>query len=420
MKAKELLLAAFGQALDDVAPDKVLPEALPAEPRGRTIVVGAGKAAASMARTVERGRPAGLSGLVVVPYGYALPCEQIRVIEAAHPVPDELGMAAARDMLAAVRGLSEDDLVLALFSGGGSALLPLPAGEVSLADKKSLTAQLLRVGATIGEINCVRKHLSGIKGGRLACACAPAAVVNLLISDVAGDDPSTIASGPAVPDPSTLADARYVIEKYGLEASDAVRRHLSSATSETPKPGDPCFARVSTRIVASSQSFLESAAGFVAERGFAPLILGDSIEGESADVALVHAAVARQIARRGQPLTAPCAILSGGETTVTVRGQGTGGRNSEFLLALALALGDEVPYAALACDTDGIDGAPGAAGAVAGTDTLGRAAAAGLDARRMLLDNDSRSFFATLGDTVVTGPTYNNLNDFRAILVLPK
>lgn len=414
-----VLTEAFRHALDDVAPAKVLPAALPAPPHGRTIVVGAGKAAASMAQAVEQVWAGELSGLVVVPYGHVVPCRRVSVVEAAHPVPDALGLAAARGVLDVVSGLGAEDLVIALFSGGGSALLPLPAGEVGMDDKRSLASQLLRAGANIREINCVRKHLSAIKGGHLACACAPARVANLLISDVAGDDPSAIASGPLVPDTSTLAEARYVIERYELEVSEVVRRHLSVEANETPKPGDSCFAGVATTVVASSQSFLESAARFFADRGVHPLILGDSVEGEAKDVALVHAAVARQVVRYGQPAPAPCVIMSGGETTVTVRGGGLGGRNSEFLLALVVALGEDVRYAALACDTDGIDGAPGAAGAVAGSDTLRRASAARLDARRMLDDNDSRPFFAALGDTVVTGPTLNNVNDFRAIVVLP-
>ncbi|MBN1630704.1 MAG: glycerate kinase [Thermoleophilia bacterium] len=437
VKSKTFLVEAFRHALREVAPESVLPGTLPAPPKGRTVVVGAGKAAASMARFVEQIWTTELSGLVVVPHGYALPCGRIRVLEAAHPVPDDAGAAAAREILGLVRGLSDEDLVLALFSGGGSALLPLPAGEVTMADKRSLTSRLLRAGAAIGEINCVRKHLSVIKGGRLARACAPAALANILISDVAGDDPSAIASGPGVPDPCSLADARRVIEKYGLDASAPVLRHLSSPENETPKPGDPCFARMGYRIVASSQTFLEAAARFFERRGLRPVILSDSVQGESRDVALVHAAVARQIARHGQPVPAPCVLLSGGETTVTVRGPGRGGRNTEFLLALVLALGEDVRYAALACDTDGVDGMAGAvaaaseggfgpaaaigarpvAGAVAGSDTLARAAAAGLDPGRLLHDNDAHTFFEALGDTVVTGPTHNNLNDFRALPV---
>lgn len=412
-----MLPVAFRQALRDIDAEKVLPRALPDPPRGRTVVVGAGKASASMARALERRWPGDLSGLVAVPYGYALECERIRVVEASHPVPDDLGLAAARDMMALVEGLTPDDLVVALFSGGGSALLPLPVRGVTLEDKKSLISQLLRVGATIKEINCVRKHLSAMKGGRLACARRPARLVNLLVSDVAGDDLSFIASGPGVPDPTTLAEARGVIEKYGLRVSDAVRRHLTTEANETPKPGDPCFARSSAVVVASSQDFLESAARFFETQGVPSAILSASVEGESTDVALVHAAIARQVAAHGQPVTPPCVLLSGGETTVTQRGSGRGGPNSEFLLALSIALGEEVEYVALACDTDGVDGGGGVAGAVARSDTLARARAHGLDPRQMLLANDSHTFFEALGDSVITGPTFTNVNDFRAIVV---
>jgi len=353
----------------------------------------------------------------VTQYGHAVPCRRLEVREAAHPVPDVVGTAAAAGMLALVSDLGAEDLVIGLFSGGGSALLPLPAGWVTLEDKQSLTSQLLRAGATIGEINAVRKHLSAIKGGRLACACAPARVIGLLISDVAGDDPSVIASGPLVADPTTLADARRVIETYGVEASAAVLRHLSSPENETPKTGDPCFKRVSIHIIASAHMLLESAARFFEGRGIKAVILSDSVEGESADVALVHAAIARQVAYHGQPCSAPSVLLSGGETTVTVRGAGRGGPNGEFLLALALALRGDVEYTALACDTDGADGLVEIAGAVADATSLQRAAAAGLDPRRLLRENDSYSFFSVLGDTIVTGPTFNNVNDFRAILV---
>ena len=413
-----LLLGAFEAALSAVAPEKAVPPALPEPPRGRTIVVGAGKASAAMALAVEQHWQRELSGLVVVPRGYGVKCERVEVVEAAHPVPDDVGFAAAARILKIVSDLAPEDLVIALFSGGGSALLPLPAGSVSMEDKRSLITQLLRAGANIGEINCLRKHLSAIKGGRLACAAYPAAVANILISDVAGDDPATIASGPAVPDPSSLADARQVIEKYRLQASPQVLAHLERPGNETPKPGDPCFSRVSTTIVASAQTLLEAAAAFLEERGVPSLILSDSIEGESREVALVHAAIARQVAKHGQPISAPGALLSGGETTVTIRGEGQGGSNMEFLLALVVALQDSVSYAAIACDTDGSDGSSGIAGAVARSDSWRRADGLGLDPRRMLDNNDSRTFFAALGDLVDTGPTFNNVNDLRALLVL--
>ncbi|NLO26608.1 MAG: glycerate kinase [Actinobacteria bacterium] len=412
-----MLLGALRKALGDLDAERILPPALPEPPRGRTVVVGAGKASASMARALEQHWPGDLSGLVAVPHGYALPCERIRVVEATHPMPDDVGLAAARDMMTLVRGLTRDDLVVALFSGGGSALLPLPAGGVTLEDKKSLLLQLLAAGANIKEINCVRKHLSALKGGRLACALGPARLVNLLVSDVAGDDPSVIASGPGVPDPTTLAEARQVVEKYGLRASVAVHRHLADEANETPKPGCACFSRSCTVVLASSQDLLESAARFFEAEGVPAMILSASVEGESVDVALVHAAIARQVAAHGQPAPPPLVLLSGGETTVTQRESGLGGPNAEFLLALALALGEDVEYVALACDTDGVDGGGGIAGAVARSDTLRRAQALGLEASRMLRANDSHAFFEALGDALVTGPTFTNVNDFRAILV---
>ena len=418
-RPEALLLEAFHAGLAAVHPERVLPPFLPPLPAGRTIVVGAGKASAAMARAVETHWAGELSGLVVVPHGYAVECERVTVVEAAHPVPDDFGSAAARRVLGLVQGLTEEDLVLALFSGGGSSLLPLPSGSLTLDDKRSLTRQLLRTGAPITDINCLRKHLSAIKGGRLACAAGPAAVVNILISDVAGDDPSLIASGPGVPDRSTLQEARGVVETYGLQVSDAVREHLANDDNETPKPGDPCFARVSVSVAAGARTFLEGAAAHLEERGVPAHILSDSLEGEARDVARVQAALLEQIARRGEPFAAPCALLSGGETTVTVRGRGRGGPNMEFLLALVAALGDTTRYAALACDTDGADGSTAAAGAVMRPDTGARAARAGLDPGLLLDANDSQTFFEELGDLVVTGPTLNNVNDFRALLVLP-
>ncbi len=415
--AAALLLEAFQAALEAVAPEKVVPPALPAPPQGRTIVVGAGKASAAMALATERHWPGELSGLVVVPCGYGLECERIEVVEAAHPIPDGFGLAAANRIMKLVSALRPDDLVIALFSGGGSALLPLPAGSVRLQDKQSLTAQLLRAGADIGEINCLRKHLSAIKGGRLACASYPAAVANILISDVVGGDPTTIASGPTVPDPSTLDDALRVIEKYRLQTSPEVLTYLALAQNETPKPGDTCFSKVTTTIVASAQSLLEAAATFLKERDMPSLILSDSIEGESRQVAMRHAAIARQVVKHSQPMPAPCTILSGGETTVTMRGDGQGGSNMEFMLALVAALRDSISYAAIACDTDGSDGSSGVAGAMAGSDSWKRSRSLGLDPQRMLDNNDSQSFFAALGDLVHTGPTFNNVNDFRALLV---
>lgn len=415
--ATALLLEAFRAALAEVSAESVVPPALPEPPPGRTVVVGAGKASAAMARAVESHWNTDLSGMVVVPYGYSLACERISVLEAAHPVPDLSGQAAAAKMLDLVRDLGPDDLVIALFSGGGSALLPLPLGGITIEDKRSLTSQLLNAGANIGEINAVRKHLSAIKGGRLAEVAAPARVANILISDVAGDDPATIASGPAVPDPSSLDDAKCVVTRYHLQVSRAVLRHLDDPRNETPKPGDPCFARVSTHIAASAQDLLGAAVRFFDSRGIAVLDLGDSLEGESRQLALDHAVLARKVAATGSPVAPPCVLLSGGETTVTIHGTGCGGSNMEYLLAFADAIEDSVPYAALACDTDGSDGSTGAAGAVATSDSWARAQEIGLDMRQMLEDNDSRSFFSALDDLVATGPTFNNLNDFRAILL---
>jgi len=382
-------------------------------------VVGAGKAAAAMARAVEanwRGDLDRLSGLVVTRYGHGVPCQRIEVIEAAHPVPDAAGAQAAERILRSVGGLSADDLVLCLISGGGSALLAMPAAGLTLADKQAVNRALLRSGAAIAEMNCVRKHLSAIKGGRLAAAAAPARVVSLLISDVPGDDPAIIASGPTVADPSTVADARAILERYGIDAPAAVRAHLAAAADETPKPGDPRLASAETHIIARPQDSLEAAAAAAQQAGITPIILGDAIEGEAREVARAMAETARQAAREHQT---PCVLLSGGETTVTVRGQGRGGRNAEFLLALAIALDGAPGIFALACDTDGIDGSEDNAGAIITPDTLARAAALGLDPQARLDDNDGYGVFSALGDLVMTGPTLTNVNDFRAILILP-
>jgi hydroxypyruvate reductase len=407
----------FDAAVAAAQPALRIPACLPAPPRGRTVVVGAGKASAAMAQALERHWAGPLSGLVVTRYGYAVPCERIRIVEAAHPVPDAAGLEAARQILLAVQGLGEDDLVICLVSGGGSALLPLPGDGVSLEDKQLVNRALLASGANIGEMNCVRRHLSGIKGGRLAAACHPARVVNLLISDVPGDDPADIASGPTVADPGTCADALGIVRRYGIELPAGARRLLESGAGETVKPGDPRLARVATRIVASPQMALEAAAEVARAAGVTPLILGDSIEGEAREVAKVMAGIALQARRHAQPVGAPCVLLSGGETTVTVRGQGRGGRNVEFLLALGLALGGAPGIHALAADTDGVDGAEEVAGAFLAPDTLARARAQGLDPRASLDDNDGHGFFGALGDALVTGPTLTNVNDFRAILL---
>lgn len=416
--APNLLDTLFRAATDAALPDVCVAEHLPPKPKGRTIVVGAGKAAAAMARAVERNWDGELEGFVVTRYGHGVPTDRIEVVEASHPVPDQAGVEASKRILETVRGLNEDDLVLCLISGGGSALLSLPADGVTLDDKAKFTDQLLRSGATITEMNCVRKHLSAIKGGRLAMACHPAKVVSLIISDVPGDDLSSIASGATVPDPTTYNDALAVIEKYGIDAPQAIVDVLNAEPDETPKPGDARFDNVENVLIATPQMSLEAAARAARDAGYTPMILSDRIEGESRDVAQVHAAIARQVVAHGQPLKGPAVILSGGETTVTIRGQGgRGGRNTEFLLALAVALEGHAGIHAIACDTDGIDGSEDNAGAVIGPDTLARAEAAGLDAKAYLAGNDAYSFFDRLGDLVVSGPTLTNVNDFRAIII---
>jgi glycerate 2-kinase len=418
---RKLLRSLFDAAVEAAQPAVCLPPHLPEPPSpssgGRTLVIGAGKASAAMARVVEEHWSGPLSGLVITRYDHAVPCERIEIVEAGHPVPDEAGRAAAARILDLVGGLTADDLVLCLISGGGSALLALPAPGVSLADKQAVNRALLKSGATISEMNCLRKHLSAIKGGRLAAAAAPARVVSLLISDVPGDDPSSIASGPTVLDPTSFADALAIIEKYAIEAPDSVMARLEAADDETPKPGDPRLQTTETVIIASPQTSLEAAARVAAEAGVAAHILSDRIEGEARDVALVHAAIARQVAARHQPFRPPAVLLSGGETTVTLRGRGRGGRNAEFLLALTLALAGAPGIHAIACDTDGIDGTEDNAGAIAGPDSLARAVALGLSARASLADNDGYGLFEALGDLVVTGPTLTNVNDFRAILI---
>ena len=412
---RDILRRLFAAAIGAVDPLKILASHLPAPPKGRTIVLGAGKAAAAMARAVEDNWPGALSGLVVTRYGHGLPCQRIEVVEASHPVPDAAGQQAARRILAMAGGLTEDDLVLCLISGGASALLAIPGAGLTLADKQSVNKALLKSGANIAEMNCVRKHLSAIKGGRLAAAAHPAKVVTLLISDVPGDDPSVIGSGPTVADPSTRLDAMAVMHKYGIDTPAAMRL-LALPASETPKPRDPRLARCETKIIGTMQAALHAAAELARKEGLMPIVLGD-LEGEAREVALVHAGIARQVARHGQPLPPPAVILSGGETTVTVRGQGRGGRNAEFLLALAVALDGHPGISAVAGDTDGIDGTEDNAGALLTPDSLARAIASGVNAKAMLANNDGYGFFSQLGDLIVTGPTRTNVNDFRAILV---
>jgi hydroxypyruvate reductase len=415
---RQLLLTMFEAAVGAASPDRCLPPHLPPRPAGRTIVVGAGKAAGAMAKAVEDHWQGPLEGLVVTRYGHGAPCRSIEVVEAGHPVPDAAGQEAAERILERVQGLTADDLVLCLISGGGSALLALPAPGVALADKQSINKALLKSGATISEMNCVRRHLSAIKGGKLAAAAAPARVVALMISDVPGDDPCVIASGPTVADPTTAAEALAILGKYNIAAPQHVLAHLRSPQAETLKPGDPRLAGVANVMIATPQMSLEAAAAAARSAGAEPLILANAIEGEARDVALVHAAIARQSYDFGQPSPPPCVLISGGETTVTVRGGGRGGRNAEFLLALGVALDGHPGIHALAADTDGIDGTEDNAGAVLGPDSIARAAAVGVAAKARLADNDGYGFFSALGDLVVTGPTRTNVNDFRAIIVL--
>jgi glycerate 2-kinase len=420
--ARALLRDLFDAALAAARPatclapyiDKLQP------PKGRTVVIGAGKASAAMARAVEERWHHPIEGLVVTRYGYGETCKRIEVVEAAHPVPDDKGRAAAGRILEKVKGLTPDDFALCLVSGGASALLALPAPGLSLADKQEVNRALLKSGANIVEMNTVRKHLSAIKGGRLAIAAQPARVLSWLISDVPNDDPGVIGSGPTVADPTTFADALAVLAKYRIEAPAAVRTHLEAGTAgkieETPKPGDPRLARVETVMVATPKRSLEAAASLARNRGINVVMLGDNLEGEARELGTQHARQAREIAATGGK---PTVVLSGGETTVTVRGNGRGGRNVEYLLAEAIAAGGAPGIWGLAADTDGVDGAEEIAGALFTPDTLARARAKGSDPQAMLADNDGHGFFGMLGDSLVTGPTRTNVNDFRATLIAP-
>jgi hydroxypyruvate reductase len=414
---RAFLFGLFEAAIDAASPAKRLAHFLPAPPKGRTIVVGAGKAAASMAAAVEAAWDGPLEGLVVTRYGHGAPTRRIEVVEASHPVPDAAGERAALRILDSVKGLGADDLVLCLISGGGSALLAAPAPGLTLEDKRAINRALLRSGADIAEMNCVRKHLSAIKGGRLALAAAPARVVGLVISDVPGDDLAVIASGPTVPDPSTSAQALAILRRYAIDVPPRVVAHLEAPESETPKPGHPRFESVSNLLIATPRMSLQAAAEAARAAGVTPVLFGDAIEGEAREVGKVFAAIARSAAAYGEPARGPCVLLSGGETTVTVHGKGRGGRNAEFLLGLAVALQAAPGVHALAGDTDGVDGSEDNAGAFVGPDTLARAAALGLKPRERLADNDAYSLFQALGDLVVTGPTLTNVNDFRAILI---
>jgi hydroxypyruvate reductase len=416
-RERELLRSMFHAAIEAAQPAVCVAANLPAPPKGRMVVVGAGKASAAMARAVEDVWDGPLSGVVVTRYGYAAPCKHIEIIEAAHPVPDAASLAAAERILATVSNLTADDIVLCLISGGGSALLSLPLEGIDLADKQFVNRELLKSGASISEMNCVRRHLSAIKGGRLAAACHPAKVVTLLISDVPGDNPCDIASGPTIGDPTTCADALAIVRRYGIVLPANVRAVLESGGGESIKPQDTRLLNNETRIIAAPQASLEAAASVARDAGIAPLILSDCIEGEAKEVGKVMAAIARQVAMRKQPFQTPCVLISGGESTVTVQGSGCGGRNVEFLLSLGIALDGLPGVHALAGDTDGVDGQEEIAGAYLAPDSLQRAWAKGIRPKDSLDNNDGHGFFGALGDSIVTGPTLTNVNDFRAILI---
>jgi len=408
----------FDVAVAAADPALCVPPHLPLPPKGRTVVIGAGKASAVMAQAVERHWPGELSGLVITRYDYGKPCAHIEIVEAAHPVPDQAGLDAARRMKELVSGLGADDLCLALMSGGASALLTLPAEGMSLADKQAVNRALLRSGATITEMNCIRKHLSAIKGGHLAAAIQPAHLVSLLISDVPGDDPGVIGSGPTVPDATTFADAREIVSRYAMDLPSIAEEILRKAGSETPKPGDAAFEHSEIRMTARPAASLEAAADAARKAGVEPIMLGDSLEGEARDIAVEHAALALKICAEGGAANEPIVILSGGELTVTMNGDGRGGPNGEYMLAMAHALNGAPGIHAIACDTDGIDGSEDNAGAHISPDTLIRAATAGLDIASHLKNNDSYGFFIGINDLIMSGPTYTNVNDFRALLVL--
>jgi glycerate 2-kinase len=406
----------FEAAVTAADPLAALRGNLPARPRGRTVVIGAGKGAAQLAAAFEDLWNGPLSGVVVTRYGYAVPCRQIRVLESAHPVPDEAGLAASAALFQTVAGLTADDLVVALVCGGGSALLPCPPGDLTLEDEAGLNRALLASGAPISVMNAIRKQVSGIKGGWLAAACFPAKVVSLVVSDVPGDDPAQVASGPTVPDAVSREAARAMVAAWALDLPPKVAAWLAGVEGRAPLPGDPVFAGNEVRVIASASLSLEAAAARAAALGVPAVILSDAIEGEAREVGKVHAALAREVALRGRPFAGPVVMLSGGETTVTLRGKGRGGRNSEFLLALALAA-EGVQFAALAADTDGIDGSESNAGAFADGGSMARLRALGVDPAALLAGNDAWTAFDRLGDLFVTGPTGTNVNDFRAILV---
>ena len=417
MQDKAFFTALFEAAVAAADPMRALKPWLPEPPKGRTVVIGAGKGAAQLAQAFESLWDGPLTGVVVTRYGYGAPCRQIEVLEAAHPVPDKAGLAASQALFDAVQGLGPDDLVVALVCGGGSSLLPSPPEGLTLADEQALNQSLLASGAPISVMNAIRKHVSAIKGGRLAAAAHPARVVSLIVSDVPGDDPAQVASGPTVPDAVSRQQALDLIAAYGIDLPQSIRGHIASDAANAPLPGDPVFARNDVHVIASAAMSLEAAAAAAQAMGVPAVILSDAIEGEARDVALVHAAIAREVQMRDRPFAKPVVLLSGGETTVTLRGKGRGGRNSEFLLSFSRAVDGLSGISAMAADTDGIDGSEDNAGAFADGMTCARLRAAGRDPARDLADNDAYSAFEAIGDLCVSGPTGTNVNDFRAILV---
>lgn len=417
--AKSLFVAMFDAAVQAADPGRTIRQYLPSRPKGRTIVIGAGKSAAQMARALEQAWDGPLSGVVVTRYGHAVPCDRIEVLESSHPVPDEAGLAGARRLLDAVKGLTPDDLVVALISGGGSALLPCPAAGLTLEDEITVNRALLASGAPIAAMNAIRKHVSAIKSGRLALAAYPAQVVSLVISDVPGDIPGLVSSGPTIPDASTLQDALTFVREYRLDLPAAVVEHLHSPAADAPRPDDPRFSSNRAHVIGSARISLEAAAAEAERRGVSAAILSDAIEGEAREVAKVHAAIAREIATRDSPFRKPVVVLSGGETTVTLRSpNGRGGRNSEFLLSLAIGIDMAEGVYAFAADTDGIDGSEQNAGAFADWTSFSRLRAKGIDARTLLNANNASGAFDALGDLFTTGPTGTNVNDLRAMLVI--
>ena len=412
------LLEIFNVAVAAADPANCVPENLPSPPKGRTIVVGAGKASAKMAKIVEENWIGKISGLVVTQYGYGIECNKIKIIEAAHPVPDFSGLEATKKIFQLAKSLEKDDMMLALFSGGGSALLTMPVDGITLSDKQKIIKSLLHSGASIAEINCIRKHLSKIKGGQLAKAASKGVIVSLLISDVVGNDPSTIASGPTVPDQSTFSEAKKILNFYKINVPPRIVNHLESAVEETPKPENPLFLKNDVRVIAVPNQSLKAAAKVGEKLGFSIHCLGDHIEGESRLVGQEHAQLALACKKGLGPVKPPCILLSGGETTVSISGKGRGGPNTEYLMGILIELGGEDGIYAIACDTDGIDGSEKNAGAIITPDSLDRAEKLGLNARLFLQENDAFSFFEKLGDLIETGPTCTNVNDFRAVMIL--